>query len=123
LLYDLNPLPREFGYLGIGFEVSYHSYLSIYPQHSPIRDSVTIFIVSYQWDEDPFCYGSHNTGFSYKLCKGLPCNGSHYTGFRYQWGEGLLATVVIIPGSVTSEGLTARHHVLLYFPLINKILI
>ena len=50
----------------------------------PIRDSVTIFLVSYQWDKDPSCYGSHNTGYSYELY------------------EGLLTTVVIIPGTAAS---------------------
>ncbi len=83
MFYDLIPLPREFGYLGIGFGVSYHSYLST--TAFPIRDSITIFIVSYQWDKEPSCYGSHNTGHSYSL------------------HEGLLTAVVIIPSSVTSE--------------------
>ena len=82
--YDLNPLPREFGYLGIGFGVSYHSYLSTQPQHFPIRDSVSTFTVSYQWDEEPSCCGSHNTGYSYELY------------------EGLLSTVVMIPDTATS---------------------
>ncbi len=82
--YDLIPLPREFGCLGIGFGVSYHSYLSTLQQLFPIRDSVTIFIVSYQWDKEPSCCGSHNTGYSYELY------------------EGLLSTVVIIPGTAAS---------------------
>ena len=67
------------------FGVSYHSYLSTLQQLSPIRDSVTIFIVSYQWDEEPFFYGSHNTGYSYMMHEGPLSHGSHNTGFSYQW--------------------------------------
>ncbi len=82
--YDLYPLPREYGYLGIVFGVSYHSYLSTHQQPFPIRDSVSIFTASYQWAEEPSYCGSHNTGYSYELY------------------EGLLSTVVIIPSAAVS---------------------
>ncbi len=89
LFYDQNPLPRVFGYLGFGFGVSYHSYLSTYHSHS----YHSIFPVGIQL---PFSLSVTN---GTRVCRvtvvGVPV--SALSGTRVY-----PATVVIIPGSATS---------------------
>ncbi len=138
LLYNLIPLPRDFGYLDIvlgsvttaTFQHC-NSFLPFgiqLPSSSSVTSgtrnhSSTVVIIPGTATCCTRGHGSHNTGYSYMLHEGPLSHGSHNTGFSYMLHEGLLPTVIIIPVSVTSEGLAVRHHVLLYFPLINKILI
>ena len=133
LLYDLNPLPRVFGYLCLGFVGSVIT-ATIQIRHDIliVLDSATILAFSYHWDKGLRFYGSWGTGFQLPVWdEGLPRYGGSSTRFSYQWGKGLphygslytrfscpwdyFATVVMIPGSGTSGGeLTVTHHALLY---------
>ena len=84
------------------FGVRYHSYLSAQPQHFPIRDTVTIFTVSYIGTKNHFstaviipdaatcCTGGHSATVVVIPYAAACCMRGHS------------ATVVIIPSSVTS---------------------
>jgi hypothetical protein len=82
LLYDLNPLPRVFGYLCLGFVGSViTATIQIRRDILIVLVSASILAFSCQWDE------------------GLPRYGVSSTRFSYQ--RGCLATVVWVPGSAT----------------------